>query len=112
MTQRIITGVVAGAVFLGLAILGGTPFHILVALLVSIAMGELFRMRKLEILSFEGILATLAALSLYLPTTQYFPQLGTDSNFTLFTLFLLIMMGIMVFTKGKYSFEDLEFKFL
>ncbi len=112
MTQRIITGVVAGAVFLGLAILGGTPFHILVALLVIIAMGELFRMRKLEILSFEGILATLAALSLSLPTTQYFPQLGTDSNFTLFTLFLLIMMGIMVFTKGKYSFEDLGFPFL
>jgi phosphatidate cytidylyltransferase len=49
---------------------------------------------------------------LTLPTTQYFPQLGTDSNFTLFTLFLLIMMGIMVFTKGKYSFEDLGFPFL
>ena len=112
MTQRIITGVVAGAVFLGLAILGGTPFHILVALLVIIAMGELFRMRKLEILSFEGILATLATLSLSLPTTQYFPQLGTDSYFTLFTLFLLIMMGIMVFTKGKYSFADLGFPFL
>ena len=64
MTQRIITGIVAGAVFLGLAILGSTPFHILVALLVIIAMSELFRMRKLELLSFEGILATLAALSL------------------------------------------------
>ena len=111
MTQRIITGIVAGAVFLGLAILGSTPFHILVALLVIIAMSELFRMRKLELLSFEGILATLAALSLSLPTTQYFPQLGTDSNFTLFTLFLFIMMGVMVFTKGKYSFEDLGFLF-
>ena len=55
MTQRIITGVVAGAVFLGLAILGGTPFHILVALLVIIAMGELFRMRKLEILNQQTV---------------------------------------------------------
>ena len=71
MTQRIITGVVAGAVFLGLAILGGTPFHILVALLVIIAMGELFRMRKLEILSFEGILATLAAYNAVFPTTWH-----------------------------------------
>lgn len=112
MTQRIITAVVAGAVFLGLAIMGGTPFHILVALLVMIAMTELFKMRKLEILSFEGILATLAALALSLPTTQYFPKLGTDSHYTLFTLFLFIMMGIMVFTKGKYSFEDLGFPFL
>lgn len=112
MTQRIITAVVAGAVFLGLAIMGGTPFHILVALLVMIAMTELFKMRKLEILSFEGILATLAALALSLPTTQYFSKLGTDSHYTLFTLFLFIMMGIMVFTKGKYSFEDLGFPFL
>lgn len=51
MTQRIITGIVTGAVFLGLVILGSTPFHILVALLVIIAMSELFRMRKLEPLS-------------------------------------------------------------
>ena len=112
MTQRIITGVVAGAVFLGLAIMGGTPFHILVGLLTIIAMSELFKMRKLEILSFEGILATVAALALALPTTQYFPKLGTDSHFTLFTLCLFIMMGVMVFTKGNYSFEDLGFPFL
>ncbi|GFH41584.1 phosphatidate cytidylyltransferase [Lactococcus hodotermopsidis] len=112
MKQRIITGVVAGAVFLGLAILGGTAFHVLVALLVMIAMTELFKMRKLEILSFEGILATIAALSLSMPTTLYLPKLGTDSNLTLFTLFLFIMMGIMVFTNGKYSFEDLGFPFL
>jgi phosphatidate cytidylyltransferase len=112
MTQRIITGVVAGALFLGLAILGGAPFHILVALLVLVAMAELFRMRKLEILSFEGILSIFAALALALPTTQYFPKLGLDSNFTLFTLFLFIMMGVMVFTKGNYSFEDLGFPFL
>ncbi|GFH40486.1 phosphatidate cytidylyltransferase [Pseudolactococcus insecticola] len=112
MTQRIITGVVAGAVFLGLAILGGAPFQILVGLLVIIAMSELFKMRKLDILSFEGILATLAALALSLPTTQYFPKLGTDSNLTLFTLVLFIMMGIMVFTNGKYTFEDIGFPFL
>ena len=112
MTQRIITGVVAGADFLGLAIMGGTPFHILVGLLTIIAMSELFKMRKLEILSFEGILATVAALALALPTTQYFPKLGTDSHFTLFTLCLFIMMGVMVFTKGNYSFEDLGFPFL
>ena len=36
MTQRIITGVVAGAVFLCLAILGGTPFHILVDAKINI----------------------------------------------------------------------------
>lgn len=94
MTQRIITGVVAGAVFLGLAILGGTPFHILVALLLLLPWVNCSECANWKFYLFEGILATLAALSLSLPTTQYFPQLGTDSNFTLFTLFLLIMMGL------------------
>ena len=62
--QRIITGVVAGGIFLALLLLGGAYFQILVALLVIIAMQELFRMYKLQVFSFEGILATLAALSL------------------------------------------------
>ena len=38
MMQRIITGVVAGGIFLALLLLGGAYFQILVALLVIIAM--------------------------------------------------------------------------
>ena len=71
MMQRIITGVVAGGIFLALLLLGGAYFQILVALLVIIAMQELFRMYKLQLLSFEGILATLAALSLALPVGKH-----------------------------------------
>lgn len=47
--QRIITGVVAGGIFLALLLLGGAYFQILVALLVIIAMQELFRMYKLQV---------------------------------------------------------------
>ena len=54
MMQRIITGVVAGGIFLALLLLGGAYFQILVALLVIIAMQELFRMYKLQVFSFEG----------------------------------------------------------
>ena len=71
MMQRIITGVVAGGIFLALLLLGGAYFQILVALLVIIAMQELFRMYKLQVFSFEGILATLAALSLALPVGKH-----------------------------------------
>ncbi len=92
MMQRIITGVVAGGIFLALLLLGGAYFQILVALLVIIAMQELFRMYKLQLLSFEGILATLAALSLALPVGKHWLGLNVDGGVMLFTLFLFAML--------------------
>ena len=102
--QRIITGVVAGGIFLALLLLGGAYFQILVALLVIIAMQELFRMYKLQVFSFEGILATLAALSLALPVGKHWLGLNADGGVMLFTLFLFMMLTGMVLSNGKYSF--------
>ena len=110
--QRIITGVVAGGIFLALLLLGGAYFQILVALLVIIAMQELFRMYKLQVFSFEGILATLAALSLALPVGKHWLGLNADGGVMLFTLFLFMMLTGMVLSNGKYSFVDVGFPFL
>lgn len=112
MMQRIITGVVAGGIFLALLLLGGAYFQILVALLVIIAMQELFRMYKLQVFSFEGILATLAALSLALPVGKHWLGLNADGGVMLFTLFLFMMLTGMVLSSGKYSFVDVGFPFL
>ncbi|WP_374284828.1 phosphatidate cytidylyltransferase [Lactococcus sp.] len=113
MKQRIITAVVAGAIFLSLLVLdNGIYFQILVGLLVIIAMQELFKMAKLHLLSFEGILATLAALSLAMPFGQSWLGLNIDRGFGLFTIFVFAMLTGMVFSKGKYSFEDAGFPFL
>ncbi|RZI49284.1 phosphatidate cytidylyltransferase [Lactococcus kimchii] len=112
MMQRIITGVIAGALFLGILVLGGVYFQILVALLVIVAMQELFRMYKLQLLSFEGILATLAALSLALPVGTHWLGLNMDGGVMLFTLFVFAMLVGMVFSDGKYSFVDVGFPFL
>lgn len=113
MKQRIITGVIAGAVFLGLLLLNNPIyFELLVAVLVIIAMQEMFKMAKLHLLSFEGILSTLAALSLALPFGQSWLGINIDRGFGLFTLFLFIMLTGMVLSKGSYSFEDVGFPFL
>lgn len=112
MKQRIITGVIAGALFLALLVVGKIYFDILVALLVIIAMQELFKMAKLHLLSFEGILATLAALSLTLPIGVKWFGLNLDGGSMLFTIFVFAMLTGMVFSKGNYSFEDVGFPFL
>lgn len=112
MMQRIITGVIAGAIFLTLLVFGGIYFQILVGLLVISAMYELFRMAKLQLISFEGILATLAALCLALPIGKNWLSISVDGDLSLFTLFLFTLLTGMVFSKGKYGFEDVAFPFL
>ena len=50
MKQRIITGVVAAALFIPIVIYGGVPFTVLVYALASIGLYELIRMNKLTLI--------------------------------------------------------------
>lgn len=112
MTKRIVTGVIAGAIFLGLLVLGGVFFKIFIGLLVILAMQELFKMHKLKLGSFEGVLATLAALSLAIPDFRHIFSQHSDGNTLLFMLFVFIMLvGTVIFSRD-YSFEDVGFPFL
>lgn len=112
MIKRIITAIIGGAVFIGLMLAGGAYFQILIALLVIIAMNELFKMHKLQLMSFEGILSTMAALFLALPIGKYFFGMDVEGSTLLFMLCLFGMLTAMVFSKGSYSFEDIGFPFL
>ena len=112
MKQRLITGVIAGAVFLGLLFAGGIYFQALVGFLAVIAVSELFRMRGLQFRTIEGILASLATLALVLPLRSYFPKLASDSQLMLFTFFIFSLLVGMVFSNGRYTFENIGFTFL
>ena len=62
MRQRVITAVVALALFIPILWLGGLAVELVAALLAVIGVYELFRMKGLTLLSFEGILERLAQL--------------------------------------------------
>jgi phosphatidate cytidylyltransferase len=112
MRQRIITAAVAGAVFIAFLILGGYFFQVFVGLLAFVALSELFKMKGLHILSLEGAMATLATLVLAMPFVAKLLNLDAAGPFLLFGLFIFAMMAVMVFSKGKYSFDDLTYPFL
>ena len=61
MRERVIYGGIAGAIFLAFLWLGHLPFQLFVGVLAMIGISELFKMKDLEIFSFEGVLAMLAA---------------------------------------------------
>lgn len=113
MKQRILTGVIAAAVFLPLVILGELPFTICTYLLASIALFELLRMKHIKIFSIPGIISLLLLWVLLLPP-DYFSLLD-KMNLTKVELVLLAVLLFLTYTvlsKNKCNFDDVGFMIL
>lgn len=108
MKQRIITGVIAGALFLVLLYIGQLPFSILIALIACIAFFELISMEKdnrnivAEILG----LITVILLTLHNETTHYLLDLSFVDIWLSLTILLLL---VSVFTNNKFHYGKAAF---
>lgn len=82
------------------------------ALLAGIGVFELFRMKGLAVLSFEGVLSILGAVILVLPKDPWFAFLpaNTDKS-ALFYLIVLLLLGIAVVSKNMYTIDEAGFPF-
>ncbi|MDQ0230501.1 phosphatidate cytidylyltransferase [Metabacillus malikii] len=109
MKQRILTAVLAAAVFLPFVIYGELPFTIMVYLLGSIALYELLKMKKISLVSIPGIVSLIILWVLLLPT-NYLSILGDKFSKDEFALLaLLLLLTYTVVTKNKFTFEDVGF---
>ncbi|MGT2888320.1 phosphatidate cytidylyltransferase [Streptococcus didelphis] len=109
MKERVIWGTIAAAIFLPFLLLGGLSFQLFVALLAMIGVTEMMRMKKLEIFSFEGILAMLAAFVLTIPMDNYLTFLPINANFACFGILVFLLLAGTVINSDHYSFEDAAF---
>lgn len=110
MRQRVITAVVALAIFLPILYVGGIAIELAAAALAGVGVYELFRMKGLAILSFEGVLSILGAVFLVLPAERWFPFLNdTSGNFLLFYLTVMIILGFSVVSKNTYTIDEAGF---
>ncbi|MGG5252918.1 phosphatidate cytidylyltransferase [Neobacillus sp. SM06] len=113
MKQRVITGVVAAALFLPIVYAGGFPFILLTYVLATVGLYELFKMRKLSIYSIPGILSILMLWLLLFPP-QYgkiiatFPYSKTELGIAI----VLLLLTYTVITKNLFTFEDVSFLIL
>lgn len=113
MRQRVITAVVALAVFLPIVYVGGIAVEVTGALLAVVGVYELFRMKDLNIISFEGILAALGAVILVLPKGRWFPFLPEQvNNDMLFYLIVMLLLGASVISKNMYTIDEAGFPVL
>ncbi|MCM3569068.1 phosphatidate cytidylyltransferase [Neobacillus mesonae] len=110
MKQRIITGVVAAALFLPIVFYGGLPFLLLTYVLASIGLYELMRMKKLSIFSPYGFLALILLWILLLPN-----EILNDfyySKVEISIALILLLLTYTVITKNRFDFEDAGFSIL
>lgn len=114
MKTRIITGVVAGALFIPFVIYGKLPFTLLVYALAAVGIYEILRMKKLPIFSVPGILGLLATFTLMMPKGWEEQVQGwtTYSKLELLYIAALLLLIYTVVVKNHFTFDDAAFVIL
>jgi len=113
LKQRIITGVIAGALFLGLVYFGKWPFGLLVFALGSIGYFELMRMKKFNLNSAQcvlGLILTWVAITPTEVSDLIFPELIGKTEIS--NVLILLLLTYTVITKNTFTFEDASFVIL
>jgi phosphatidate cytidylyltransferase len=113
MKQRIITAIVAAAIFLPFVIIGGKPLTFLTYLIASVGLYELLKMKNIRLLSVPGFFS-LALLWIFLLPMEFQKVLVMIdySKAELSFLVLLLFLTYTVITKNSFSFEDVAFSIL
>ncbi|MFJ7747078.1 phosphatidate cytidylyltransferase [Peribacillus sp. NPDC097295] len=110
MKQRIITAIIAAAIFIPIVMVGKVPFLLMVYLLASIGLYELMKMKKMRVFSFEAILSHILLWILLLPN-EYSTFL-TENNYDKVQIFLIGVLVLLLYTvlsKNKFNFDDAGF---
>ena len=108
--QRVITAIVALIIFIPIIWYGGFAIEIAAVALAVVGVYELFRMKGLTLLSFEGVLSALGAVFLVIPTIKwlnFLPEMQT--NFILFYVTVMLLLGASVISKNTYTIEEAGF---
>jgi phosphatidate cytidylyltransferase len=110
MKERIITGIIAGIIFILLIIIGNLPFTLTIVILASIALGELLKMKKMAFGSLIGILSLIFMWIIVIPN-QWFelPVLSYLSRTDLLIAFIGLFLAITVFSKNTITFDEIGF---
>lgn len=111
MKLRIITAVIAAAVFIPLVIIGSWPFIITVYLIGTIGLFELLRMRGIHLFSIPGILAWIGLAVLLLPEA-YREAFESKIGYTKIEVGFIIVLLMLIYTvvvKNRFTFDHASF---
>ncbi|MGG2896362.1 phosphatidate cytidylyltransferase [Enterococcus lactis] len=112
MKQRVITAAVALVLFIPIIWIGGIAVELTAAVLAVVGVYELFRMKGLTLLSFEGVYPLLVQCSLSCQKKDGSLLPENVSTFMLFYLIVMILLGTSVISKNTYTIDEAGFPVL
>ncbi|WP_369903013.1 phosphatidate cytidylyltransferase [Bacillus manliponensis] len=113
MKQRIITGVIAAALFIPIVFYGGMPFTVLVYALASIGLYELIRMKGLPIVSVPTALVAVLLWAILVPSNvKGVFEAITLSKVEITFVIVLLLLSYTVLSKNTFTFDDAAFSFV
>ncbi|RID87138.1 phosphatidate cytidylyltransferase [Peribacillus asahii] len=113
MKQRIITAIIAAAIFVPLVIVGKLPFLLLVYAMATIGLYELLRMKNLHKLSFVSVISYVLLWIILLP--QEYTDFLTNNDYDKTQIMLiggLLFLIFSVVSKNRFTFDDAGFLLL
>ncbi|WP_211745912.1 phosphatidate cytidylyltransferase [Paenibacillus sp. Marseille-Q4541] len=111
MKQRVITGIVAGALFLGFTMLGGAWYSLLILLMALIGLYEFMRMIGVSAFSGTALIGYIGVLILIFP--KLLAELGLTLTLNqIVWLIMLLLLIATVTTKNKLTVQTAALMFI
>jgi phosphatidate cytidylyltransferase len=113
MKQRIITGIIAGSLFISVLYIGGILFNIVIGILAIIGLVELLNMKAIKSKAIPVIIAIITVSIVVVPN-HLFPSYISVHEFKINVIVLLmfLLLAYTVAMKNNFSFEDVAFVLL
>lgn len=108
MKTRIITAIIAILLFFPFVIWGGWPFYLVMFLISSIGLYELFNMRKMHEYLVPTVFSMILLWVFLLPDLETLAVIKNAQQEVLIGL-VLLLLGYTVLVKNKFTFEDAGF---
>ena len=114
MKTRIITGVVAAALFIPFVIYGELACTLLVYVIAAVGIYEILRMKKIVIYSLPGIFSVFATFVMLMPNEweQQVLEWTTYSKLELLFITAILLLIYSVLVKNRFTFDDVAFVIL
>lgn len=111
MKTRIITGVIAAALFIPFVVYGKLPFAILVYAIAAVGLYEILRMKGISIFSVPGILGLLTTFAILMPAEweEQVQEAISYSKFELLFIGAILLLVYSVLVKNKFTFDHVAF---
>ena len=111
MKQRIITAIIAAALFIPFVIYGQYPFAILVYAMATVGLFEVLRMKGISLFSVPGIITLILLFIILMPKewSEQIQEVTSYSNTEYVFICAILLLIYTVLVKNKFSFDDVGF---